>query len=382
MWNKLPVLILVVAATAVGIWFFRVIQPFVLPLIFACVLAVLFWPVYRQVRRLCFNCRRIAAMLTTVLIVMVVMLPVAGGLTLATMQLVQMTNDVSRSIDIDAAQEIIDGKSLDEAPNDSPVIRRIQELRSRFTQEQVRQIRQAVSSALGFAVQSTYQRTIDLVANVVAFVVGSVIMVLGLYHFLAEKETILAEVERLSPLEEQDQRTLHDSFVRACRGILVGNVLAAFLQAALNGIGFAVLGLEAAWLLAFLTFFTSFVPFVGAGAVWIAVSIYLVFQGRIVEAAALSVYGMLIVSTVDNLIRAYALHDTARIHPLIALISILGGIQLVGLWGVIVGPVTAAFFYALLGILHKKLTQARQQERALILPHYFPTGDEVGEEAA
>jgi predicted PurR-regulated permease PerM len=56
----------------------------------------------------------------------------------------------------------------------------------------------------------------------------------------------------------------------------------------------------------------------------------------------------------DNLLRAYVIHDSAQLHPLVALISVLGAIQVVGLWGILLGPVVASFFYALLKILRDR----------------------------
>lgn len=373
MWNKVPALFLLVVALAVAVFYFQVIQPFVLPLIFACVLAVLFWPVYRRMIRLCLGRRRIAAALTTCLIMLVILLPLGGGLILAALQLVDAVQQVSKTVDIDdLAGELEEGTPATGGEDQSALERRVRELRSRFTKKQLDRLRQTASTSITRAAEAVYDRTVNLVANVVSFVIGTLIMLLGLYYFFADNEQILSEVERLSPLEASDDRQIKEGFVQVCRGIFYGNILAALFQAVANGLGFMFLGLETAWLLAFITFFLSFVPFVGAGAVWIFVVIGLVFQQRYLEAVLLTAYGTLVVSSIDNLVRAYALRGSARIHPLIALISILGGIQLVGLWGIVVGPVAAAFMYALLNILNQKVEAARRRRGTdsadLILP--------------
>lgn len=152
-------------------------------------------------------------------------------------------------------------------------------------------------------------------------------------------------------------------FVNACRGMLVGTILAAALQAICNGVGFAVAGIEGALLLAFCTFFVSMAPYLGAAAVWLPVVVFLLFEQRWLAAVLLATYGTFVVSSVDNLIRAHAMHGHAHIHPLVALISILGAIRLLGLWGIIVGPVTAVLFYALLELVNKKIDEARQTEK-------------------
>jgi predicted PurR-regulated permease PerM len=116
--------------------------------------------------------------------------------------------------------------------------------------------------------------------------------------------------------------------------------------------------------LAFCTFVVSVIPYLGAASVWIPVAIYLAFQERWLAACLLAVYGAVIVSSVDNLIRAYAIHDQAHIHPLVALVAILGAVRLLGLWGIIVGPVTAVLFHVLLELVSKRLEQARSRSSA------------------
>jgi len=358
--NKtVPALFLLGAVLVIGFFFFRVVQPFILPLILACVLAVLFWPVQRRMIGFCRERERVAAVLITLLVVIAVLVPVAGGLTIAGMQLVATTEEIGQSLDLPPAVE----ESLDDSASGFP--EGLEGLLARITGRNIEQVREMISSALAGAAQTIYDRTTQLLAGVFATVVAVVIMIVGVYYFLADHKQILGELQRLSPLDDADDRELWNKFVDVCRGILLGNVLAALLQAVLNGIGFAVLGVAGAGLLALLTFFLAFIPFVGGGAVWFCVALGLLLQGRYIAALFLVAYGALIVSSVDNLVRAHALHGRSQIHPLAALVAILGAIQLVGLWGIVIGPVTAAFFYALLNLLTGKFAPApdHQQDR-------------------
>jgi predicted PurR-regulated permease PerM len=347
--GKLATLVVLGAAVVVGAFFFRVVQPFVLPLVLAAVLCVLFWPIHRWVIRLCRGHERIAAGITTVVILTAVLLPIGGGLTLAGLQIVRSSQRVTDSLNLaEKTEEWIDVRPRS-AWSDWNAW-----LAERFSQEQLSRMRQAASNVLLNAAQALYRRTTHFVADLLSFLIGLVILVLALYYFLADHRTILSETSRLSPLDDEDDQQLQDSFVRVCRGVLLGNVLAALLQAVLNGLGFFIAGVEGVWILAVCTFVMSFIPFLGAASVWIFVVIVLLFEERFLAAGLLAVYGTVVVSSVDNFIRAYAIHDRSSIHPLVALISILGAIQLVGLWGIIIGPVAAGVFYALLDILSKR----------------------------
>lgn len=347
--DKLPTVVIILAALVVGVFFFFVIKPFVLPMIFAGVLAVLCWPWYTWVRKLCRGHGRVAAAITTLLILLLVLVPVGGGLVLAGGQLFQAAKRLSEDdVLLGRIEELLD------SPEDQGWQTWVNHIRAQFTEEDVEQLRQSASSLLLGAARGLYDRTRAIVADVFSFVLGLIVFSLALYYFLADKEMLLGELRRLSPLTDEDNQALTDNFVSVCRDVLLGNVMAAAVQAVLNGIGLAVAGISQVWLLVLCTFLLSMIPFLGAGVIWGAAAIALAIEGRYVAAILLALYGAAIVSTVDNLIRAHAFRGRSHIHPLVALISILGAIQLIGLWGVIIGPVAAAFFYALLNLLDIK----------------------------
>jgi predicted PurR-regulated permease PerM len=98
------------------------------------------------------------------------------------------------------------------------------------------------------------------------------------------------------------------------------------------------------------------IPFVGAAAVWAPAALWLYFiDERTGAAIGLAVYGLAVVSSVDNLIKPFVLHGASRLHPLLALLSILGGVSALGAIGIIVGPMIVSFLQTLLNILHREL---------------------------
>jgi predicted PurR-regulated permease PerM len=104
-----------------------------------------------------------------------------------------------------------------------------------------------------------------------------------------------------------------------------------------------------------LTGLIAMVPFVGAALVWIPVCAWLVIgEGRMLAGVGLAVYCTLIVSTVDNVVRPWILLERASVHPLAALIGVLGGIQAMGPTGVFVGPIVVAFLQTMLTLLHRE----------------------------
>jgi predicted PurR-regulated permease PerM len=187
-------------------------------------------------------------------------------------------------------------------------------------------------------------------------IIGLVVMTVALFYFLADGRRMLAAVTRLIPLDPRYQWQLLQEFEEVSRAVVSSTLLAAIVQAMLAGVGFWVAGLGNVFLLTLLTFFGALVPFVGAAAVWGTASLYLLFFAKNTFAAVgLAVWGMGVVSTIDNIIKPIVLHGQSKLHPLLALLSVLGGVGALGPIGIFVGPIAVAFLQAALTMLQTEL---------------------------
>ncbi len=209
---------------------------------------------------------------------------------------------------------------------------------------------------------SSSKRVLSLGADTVIFVgklgFGLLIMVVALFFLLAEGPRMLEGIVAISPLEEQHVRELAIEFDRACRAIVSAMLLSAIAQGFLAGIGFYFCGLRSSVaMLTLLTTVLALVPVTGAAAVWVPVSLYLYFfQGNTTAAIGLAIYGFLVISSADNIIKPLVLHGQSKLHPLLALLSVLGGIQALGPIGIVVGPMVVVFLQTLLKILQRELS--------------------------
>lgn len=417
--RKVSLLVLVGTVLVVGALFFHVVRPFLFPLFFAGVLALLFRPFYRWLTRLCRGHQRIAALLATGCIVGLVILPVVGASWLAVDQLIRFGGNLvetdarlSRQIETEqlsarlhdklSAQEratlrrgILRGERPTKAlprPQSMETATLLEQLESRYSlddlQERFRRnfpsavetqaewpllqrlLRRVVPASLREPLQdlgrtsvslaqgviaSIYERTRALITDAIRFVIGVAVMIVAMYYFLADGPRLMRIAHNLLPLDAKDSTSLFREFDQVCRGVVLGTVVAALAQAALTGIGLAIAGVGHVWLLSGLTMFTSLIPFLGAASVYGAVSIVLLVQGQYAAALFLLAYGAAVVSSADNLIRAYVIRGRSHLHPLVALVTVLGALRVIGVWGIFIGPIVAAFFYAILNILHDKL---------------------------
>ena len=120
--------------------------------------------------------------------------------------------------------------------------------------------------------------------------------------------------------------------------------MVAIVQGALGGIAFWFLGFHAALLWAVVMAFLSLIPAVGATLVWLPVAIYLLVTGGVWQGIGLGLYGVLVIGLVDNLLRPFLVGKGTKLPDYVVLISTLGGIEVFGLNGFVIGPLIAAMF--------------------------------------
>ncbi len=198
--------------------------------------------------------------------------------------------------------------------------------------------------------------------NAAAFLGGTLlgfaIMIISLYFFLLDGPKMIESLKGLSPLDDEHEQQLVSEFGRVSRAVVVATLLSALVQGLLAGIGFYFAGLESIFLLTVLSGILAMVPFVGAAAVWVPCCLYLYFfDNNLGAAIGLAIYGTLVISMADNVIKPLVLHGHSNLHPLLALLSVLGGVATLGPIGILVGPMVVAFLQTLLKILQGEMTQ-------------------------
>jgi len=192
---------------------------------------------------------------------------------------------------------------------------------------------------------------------VLKFVFGGMIMFVSLFFFFADGHRMAENLMRLIPLDIRHQHELLDDFTCTSRAVVLATLVSAFVQGVLAGAGFWVAGVDSVVLLTILTMVFAMIPFVGALSVWAPVTLWILLaEGRTWPAVLLAIYGGLIVSQADNLVKPMILKGQSNLHPLLALLSILGGVQAIGPVGIIVGPLAVVFLQTLLRILHREMT--------------------------
>jgi predicted PurR-regulated permease PerM len=364
--------ILLLAITLlVGAVFFQVMAQFLVPLFLACVLLVVFQPLHRWLLRRLPTRPRVAAAITTVLIVLVVLLPTSwlGWKAVTECQrvyhLLQQGEDNGPVDSLSAEADQSDRT----APPSNPLAAltgRLSQLSQDYTGIKLfndEELKGNTASVMGWVLGGVKFGT--------GILLGLFIMVVALYYFLADGPVMIQTLMQLSPLDPSYEQELLKRFSEISRAVVVATLSGAVVQGVAAGIGFyfALPATAPIFLLTAATMVLAMVPFVGAIGVWVPTCVYILLYGEQTidghvlyvgnwhVALALFIYCGLVVSTVDNILKPYILHGQSNLHPLLALLSILGGLTALGPVGILIGPMLVSFLQALLQMFHRELAQ-------------------------
>lgn len=340
-----------------GVTFFHVLAPFLLPLFVAGVLAMLSQPLHQRMLRWSKNRPTIAAGMTSAVVLISIMVPLGVGTVMGARQMYafagralhgaewkEMYSFVNEKLQLQEWQRWIHEATGEPGKDDAELELELQE-----------KLKSVANSMVAKTV-SMAGSTPSLLGHLATTLVSILTFVVAYYYFLCDGPELLAAAERLVPVHRAYKRQLLGQFEQAVRAVVVATFAAAIGQGVATGIGMQICGARSFFILTLLATITALVPLLGTWLIWGPYVLWLGFHdGDWVRAGLLAAYGSVVVGLLDNVIRAYVLHSNVKLHPLLAFVSVMGGIELMGLWGLFVGPVIASCLHALVKIFNTEL---------------------------
>lgn len=209
----------------------------------------------------------------------------------------------------------------------------------------------AVGDALQEAVTTALSVTSGLLPQVLSGVasatIGLVIFVFTVITLLAEGPRLAAFVSELTPLDDRYESQLVAVFREFAFNMVVGVFVVALAQGLVATLGYWLMGVPRPLFFGGLTGLTSFVPVIGTAIVALPLVVWTATTHGLASALALGAWALLVVGTVDNVIRPLVIRGSSNIHPLPVFLAVFGGIWWMGIAGALVGPVILAMFLAL-----------------------------------
>jgi predicted PurR-regulated permease PerM len=316
-----------------GYMVWLIMAPFVSALALAAIIVTICHPLHKRIiEKMPYQNRTLAAFVSTMFVLIVVVIP-----------LVLISSLVVREV-VSFYQELDSGglsiqSSIDQLEST------IQQYVPSFEVDLTQQIQLSAEWFTG--------NLGAIFAGTVSTVFAFFIALIGSFYFFRDGKELLDLVIKASPLPDEEDRVIFRRLGNAIRSVATGTVLVALIQGSLVAIGFTFFGIERAILFGSIASVGALMPGVGTTIVTAPAILYLFFTGDTVNAIGLTVWSVLIVGFVDNLIGPYLMSRGNKMHPFIILIAVLGGLSLFGPIGFVIGPVVVTLFLVLLELYNQ-----------------------------
>ena len=315
----------------------------------ALIIAVIFHPVYLFFLKLFKQHNYIAAVVTTILSFCTVLVPVVIVVALLASNIVEFATRLAEQLQSGQLAPVADqiGQTISSWISAIP-----------GGGEIVFDLRATVVGALKEIGGFLYQFSPKMLATTAKLGINLVVLVIFLVVFFAEGSRFFAWLIKALPLSVSHQQEISRTIRIMISAILLGMIATAIVQGLLIGLGFSIVGFSEPIMWGLIAILAAFIPIVGAASCYIGAVIVLLAMGRVQAAIIFLIYGMVFVSSVDNIIRPLVIGSHVRLHPVLLFVALLGGVRAFGAIGIVFGPVLLAVFLASLRIYQREFTTA------------------------
>jgi predicted PurR-regulated permease PerM len=216
-----------------------------------------------------------------------------------------------------------------------------------FGEEKVADILNKTSTSVFGYLKNSFS---SLLESVITFIVSLVIIFFILFFMFTSSEEAKKTVKEYLPFKKRNVEKLIKKFEDVTYSTIVGSGLIALLQGILVSVGFLIFGIKGVLVWGLIAAILSFLPALGAPLVYVPAGLILVLQGDYFSGIGILIWGVVLVSSVDNILRPIVGKELAKIHPLITLIGVIVGIQYFSIVGVVIGPLLLSYLFLLLKI--------------------------------
>lgn len=316
--------------------FYKILSPFIFTISWAMVLSITFYPLYKLILG---SSKRewSASLLTLAVIIITVLLPFFFIISSLTGDI----TDIYNKIEQQGIENII---NLDIYTRLEETLQKVvpAELLQRFN------LQESLAATLRSLGEYIFNNITGLLTNAVVLVGNFVIMLMIIYFFLKDGEALAAYLKKLLPLTEELKHRFEERIKETVIAGVYGGIVVGIAQGLLGGIAFWLFGTPSPVFWGATMAVASLVPLFGTFLIWGPASLIMFLSGSYMKGIGLFLFGFLIISTIDNIIKPLVIGGRTKMHTLLVFLSVLGGIKLMGLVGFIIGPLIATLFLTLI----------------------------------
>ena len=323
---------------------YQILSPFLSSIIWAILLAMIFYPLFQKLQRLLKKKEFLSALIMTLLVLLIIVLPFMLLMASLAKEVVNGYHRVEEMINTGQVQAYF------EKAKEISILKWILERLGQHIDPSQTDPLPLLLKNLQKISTFIFNQTATLLKGFSTFIVGFFFTLLSLYYFFKDGSRFFNGLKEIVPLPSKERDLLIQRFKDMIYATIYGGILIAIIQGILGGLAFWILGLPSPVLWGTAMALLSFIPVGGTALVWAPTAIILLLWGAILKGLILLGVGVLVISMVDNILRPFFISAKTHIHPLLLFFAVLGGIQAIGLIGLIAGPLVATLFLTMLEI--------------------------------
>jgi predicted PurR-regulated permease PerM len=311
-----------------------ILKPLIFPLLWAIIIAMASQPLHYHIKKL-FKKDILSALITTIALTLIILLPFIILAETLSNEAIQNYNTFQDWFERGVYPPLELVKSY---PLGKTILENMNYFLSHFGTNTKTVLLSLSKRITEFAAELFIKHSGEVIKNIFFFVIKFIFMIIALFFLFKDGDRWGHRIMEILPLEKREVEILRSRFHQMIYAVLYGIILTGLVQGILAGIGYTISGIASPVLLGAATAIFSVVPVVGTTIIWIPVVGSLLLSGQIVYAIALGVWCLLIVGTIDNMIRPIFISGKSRTPLFLTIIGVFGGLASLGFIGIILGP--------------------------------------------
>jgi predicted PurR-regulated permease PerM len=336
--------VLIVVVLILAIISFLIIYPFIRTILASFIIAYIFYPAYKIIRKYIHK-DTLAALVMSIFIVLIIAVPV-----------IFIGNAVSKEVkeNYQSIRNLIStGNFLNGNCTGHKFSCNIVNYFVTLLEDP--QIKPQITNLVNRFTEFFVKKASEFVLSIPLFLLNFFIMVFIVFYLLKQGDKIALRLENLLPLKKSHRKNVFNQLRGVTSAVIYGQIFTAAIQAAIGIIAFLLFGVSSPFLWGLMMFFFALIPFLGTPVVWIPALLLKLVYNEPFQAIGLLISGIFI-STIDNVIRPKIVSGRAKVHPIIILLGVMGGILIFGPVGLIVGPVVLSLSLTFIKIYEEEIS--------------------------
>ncbi len=294
-----------------------VFSPFLVPIVWAILLAIMFYPMHRRLNRGLKGRKSLCALVMTAMVVLLIVLPCTYILSVLASEAVNAYVFFERGLENGEFRSILEVK-------DHPIIQSVWQRFNQYIDLSALDFNSMLLENLRKVSTFAINQTSRMIRRFSFIVVNFCLVVVSLYYVFKDGDRFLKKIREAIPLDPHDKDLLVERLEEMVYATLYGGILVALLQGFLGGFALWFLGISAPIFWGTVMAFLSFLPVVGPFMVWGPVVVYFFFQGSILKGIILLIWGGVVVGLSDNFLRPILISKRTKLHTILLFFGVLG----------------------------------------------------------